>query len=311
MFGGLAPSSLLSQSLDALIAQLPALRDGDEQAIHQARVALRRAREAFALVTAHDAEDQREEIDDRLSRMFKALGRARDADIAQRLVQHVERRFTLIPATLGQLRSSAARDQLAARRKMIKALEALDVHLIPLQLERTLRASTRGLRGNYAWRGLLKNHVARRAEDVRHAVAHAGGVYFPNRSHSARVAIKHLRYAIELADASGTWHLPRPRRPLRKAQEALGEAHDREVLLQRLHGLSSEGVAVSPSEASALDQFLRGEIQSLHERYLAARPAILDICAACETAPRTSLLGAGTVAAAAVAVPAMLLLRRR
>jgi CHAD domain-containing protein len=174
-----------------------------------------------------------------------------------------------------------------------------------------LRASARRFRGNYAWRGLLKNHVARRAEDVRQAIGHAGGVYFPNRSHSTRVALKHLRYAIELADASGTWQLPRSRRPLRKAQDALGEAHDREVLRQRLHGLSSEGVEVSASEASALDQFLRGEIESLHERYLAARPAILDICAACETAPRTSLVGAGTVAAAAVAVPAMLLLRRR
>src|SRR5687768_2497795 len=98
MFGGLAPASLLAQSLDALIAQVPALRDGDEQAIHQARVAIRRAREAFALVKACDDEEHREDIDGRLSRMFKALGRARDADIAQRLVQHVERRFTLIPA---------------------------------------------------------------------------------------------------------------------------------------------------------------------------------------------------------------------
>jgi CHAD domain-containing protein len=194
---------------------------------------------------------------------------------------------------------------------MIKKLEALDVHLIPLQLERTLGASARRFRGNFAWRGLLKNHVARRAEDVRQAVAHAGGVYFPNRSHSARIAVKHLRYAIELADASGTWHLQRPRRPLRKAQDALGEAHDREVLLQRLHGLSNEGVEVSPSETSALDRFLRGEIQSLHERYLVARPAILDICAACEMAPRTLLLGTRTVTAAAIAVPAMLLLRRR
>jgi len=108
-FARVGPAALASRSLQDFVAELPGLRDGDERAIHQTRVAIRRVGEAVALARAEYDEDQLTAIEGRIVRMFRALGDARDADSAYRLVQHLESRFPLAAGTLGHLRASAAR----------------------------------------------------------------------------------------------------------------------------------------------------------------------------------------------------------
>ena len=310
MFRTYKPAILMAQALHDLECELVGLRDGAEPAVHQARVAIRRLREAMLLARGNFDEDNLGELEDRLSRAFKVLGRVRDADIAQALVEHVETRFPLASATLGQLRAAVAHRQLARRRKMIKTIEAVDLDALPRQLGQAYRAPDQWFGRGRAWRQVVTLHLAHRAEDVRHAMMHASGVYFPKRSHSARVAVKQLRYALELADVTGTRHIPRALRTLRKTQDALGQAHDREVLLDRLRDLGSDHVRVDKGESHALEQFFAGEVHSLYARYLESRDDILKICAACSDAPRGSALVVRTAAAAALAVPAVMVLRR-
>ena len=62
--------------------QLPVMRDGAEEGFHQGRVAIRRTREVLALVLDGDAEDALAEIDEHLSRAFKALGKVRTDSLA-------------------------------------------------------------------------------------------------------------------------------------------------------------------------------------------------------------------------------------
>ena len=306
MFGSTAPAALLTHNLDVLAAQLPSVRDGAEDAIHQSRVAIRRTREALALAHNGEAGDELAEIEDRLSRGFRALGRVRDADIAQRLVQHVESLFSA-PATLGYLRAAVAAEQAAARRKAVKKLEALQFELLPEQLR---RARLSQLRRGRDWRSSLRRHVALRAEEVCTAVQHASGVYLPNRAHSARLSIKHLRYALEFADATGLWRGQRALRTLCKSQEALGEAHDREVLLTRLGDLLAAGVELKQAEADGVAHFVRGEAMAQHRKFVDHRDDILDICAACARVPHRRLRPARALLIAGAAVPSWLLLRR-
>jgi CHAD domain-containing protein len=307
MVGRAAPSAVLFRSLHELLVQLPLLRDGDETAIHQARVAIRRLREAASLDERDDGDDM-SDAQQRLARAFKAIGRARDADIAQHLVEQVEARFPLAPATIGQLRASVATSRLKSRRNMIKTLEEVDVDLIPAQLVRSLRATPRTSILSGRWRRRLRSHIARRAGEMRVAIDHASGVYFRNRSHTARVTIKKLRYALELGTATGTLTVRRGLKVLRRAQDALGEAHDREVLLERMQGLDHAGVSVNKAEVSALEQFIVSEIHTAHARYLSLRSDLLDVCAACERVPRPAMRRRA-IAVASVAVPAMILWR--
>src|SRR5262245_53408844 len=119
MFGRVGASWVLADSADHLVIQLPLLWDGDEEAIHQARVAIRRLREVAALGDRSGG-DGLDDVGRRLQRAGKALGRARDADIAHHLVDHLESRVPSLAATIGQLRTSVVVSRLKARRKMIK-----------------------------------------------------------------------------------------------------------------------------------------------------------------------------------------------
>ena len=309
MFGSHGPSFLLTQSVNGLMQHLPGVRDGVEESIHQSRVAIRRTRETLALARTTLDDDELAAIEWRLAAGFRALGRARDADIAHKLVHHMELRFPLAPATLGHLRSSVIAEQLLTRRKVIKKLEKLNLDMLPQQLRHIARAKFT-LR-DADWKGPLRHQLARRAEGVRTSLQHASGVYLPNRAHSVRVAMKQLRYTMELADITGAWRAPLALRVLKKAQKALGEAHDRELLLlARLRDLARAGAELKQTEVNAVEQFIRAEAVALHSRYVARRSDILLICDACESALRSRSLRAGALLAVGVAVPSLLLLSR-
>jgi CHAD domain-containing protein len=155
----------------------------------------------------------------------------------------------------------------------------------------------------------LRQHVGSRAEDVRAAMKHATGVYFPNRSHSARIAIKKLRYALEVAEAAGMWRSAPAARVLRKAQNALGRAHDCQVLIVRLRDLSSSGAAVSQLATDVAIPFLEAEIARLYNRYLALREKLTSICDACDGFARHRSAMPALVAAG-IGIPSLLLLAR-
>src|SRR5262249_5059874 len=78
---------------------------------------------------------------------------------------------------------------------------------------------------------LARERTTRRARRLAAAIEHAAGMYLPDRLHDVRIAIKKLRYTLELGAA------PRDGRPrnaaalrtLRSMQDLLGRMHDLEV----------------------------------------------------------------------------------
>jgi CHAD domain-containing protein len=257
MVGSHGPVALLNQAFDDFLRHLPGVREGAEEGIHQARVAIRRVREALALVRGRYETKIADSMEGRLRRIAAALGRARDADVAQRLLQDVERRALNVSGATSRLRRMVAAEQLNARRQAIKELEADDPKALHHDLMRHRGRFVRDTFG-LGWRPMLRDHIAQRAAGVQEAVTHATGVYFPNRSHHARIAIKQLRYALDLAKETRTWKSPHGTRALKQAQSALGEAHDREVLIGQLDQLSPS----SGDEAAALQQFLTADIEA-------------------------------------------------
>jgi hypothetical protein len=159
-----------------------------------------------------------------------------------------------------------------------------------------------------AWKQTLYNVLASRAADVRTAVHRTGGAYFPNRSHSLRLAIKKLRYAMEIADTTGLWRSPAALRRLKRAQDALGGAHDRQVLLDRLQRIGES--SANSRDFATVSRVLEAEVEALQDRYSALRPEIIAICEAAErrVTPRR---GSRALLAAGVIVPSLVILSRR
>ena len=294
------PTILLQHSIEQLLRELPNIREGTEEGFHQGRVAIRRIREVLAVMGDHYDDKALSRVESRLARTAKVLGRVRDADVAQHVVQHVESRF--LSPVVGRLQSALATEQLEARRRAIKEIESLNAP----KLRKELHSARRWFRSplSPAWQSTIRRHVGSRAREVRSAVAHAGGVYFPNRVHNARIAIKRLRYALELARATGTLRIPRSLRVLRKVQSTLGDAHDREVVMARLKDMNG---AAKDADTERIQYLLQAEVQSLHAEYLKARSDVIAVCDACSEAMHSRRVHRRWLVAASLAMPALLL----
>ena len=271
---GTTVGDLILSNLEILSARLPAARDGDIDAIHDARVATRRLRAALPLLGAARTTREVEEGAPTVEALGRALGKAREEDESLRLVDDIERRAPSTAPATATLRARLLPQQLRQRRRLIKTLESLDLGGLD-RLRTAIRREARRLSGSRALRAAFPAALTRHAENAEHKVRHASGVYFPNRAHHARVAIKKLRYIVELLEKDE--HVRKPAvRALRVAQEALGRIHDHEVVRQRLIALAEEEDVPAARE---LARVLEAECRSIFEAYRVMRPAVLSACA--------------------------------
>jgi CHAD domain-containing protein len=310
MLGTGSPATILSSQLDILLGHVPGIRDGDEEAIHDARVATRRLREALELAKPGFRKDDAAHIFDAVRTATRALGAARDADVLHHVLLRLDTRFPLAMAATAQLRAALLHERQEKRRRLVKRLERLS--LAGLRERITPRSASERLRDRIApaWRQAMREHVGRRSKAVRDAIDHAGGIYFPNRSHGVRIAVKKLRYALELEDALGPWHPVRAIRRLKRAQDALGDAHDRQTAIARLESLDPQQPGIRGADVEATIRFLEAEILDLYRKYADQRKELLAICRACDrfAAPRRTgraLMAVGLV------VPPLVVLGRR
>jgi CHAD domain-containing protein len=204
---------------------LPGVRDGNADAIHDARVATRRLRAAAPLALAFEPEDRWAGQFEAMHTLGRSFGRARDLDVALERLADLEGRLPLSARALALLRLTLTERQGRERRRLIKTIEEL-----PLDSMSRLRATRPRLTlRRDPRRGVLEQHLVGQAAHLRDAIERASGVYFPNRAHQVRVDVKKLRYLLEL--------LPNRAQPagsikrLRRAQEVLGAVHDRQSLM--------------------------------------------------------------------------------
>jgi hypothetical protein len=114
---------------------------------------------------------------------------------------------------------------------------------------------------------------------MRQAVDHGSGVYFPQRTHAIRIAVKKLRYAVEVAHEVQLWTPPRLLKDLRRLQARLGDIHDHQLLRDRLGELAGPADA---GELLLMDGLLRADIERGHGEFIARRSRLQLIADACE-----------------------------
>src|SRR5205814_1476829 len=85
----------------------------------------------------------------------------------------------------------------------------------------------------------IEARIVHRAGALKTAIDDAGAVYLPGRLHTVRIALKKLRYGVELsAEIAAT--KPGPAlRTLKQAQDSLGQLHDVQVLIDRVRQLQA------------------------------------------------------------------------
>jgi CHAD domain-containing protein len=116
----------------------------------------------------------------------------------------------------------------------------------------------------------------------------AAGIYLPDRLHEVRIALKKLRYALELSRELSGSRAMAAARTLKQAQDLLGRMHDLEVLIARTRGVQSAPNAPNLRLSADLDRLVRRletECRQLHGHYMASRHKLVTICERAEAAP--------------------------
>lgn len=277
---GARSTLLLQQRVTAIRRMLPGARDGDVRAVHQARVATRRLREALPLISAGKAGRRLERVARSLTGV---LGTVRELDVALQMLQELTRSNGAPASAIAALRSAISNERLILQREAAKQIDAIDVERLERKAMQALerRAVESGHPVDRQARVLAaRRRAARRAQRVEGAVDAAGAIYLPDRLHQVRIAVKKLRYALEIVRDLIRSRAEARIRFLKRMQDLLGRMHDLEVLIARTRGL--QAAAVPDLQLSAdLDHLVRRletEARQLHGRYLAQRRALLDLC---------------------------------
>jgi CHAD domain-containing protein len=272
------PDLLIRHRLRALEKNLPGAAKGQVDALHQARVATRRLREALPLLSTGS---RRRRLERQMRKITQALGPVRDLDVTLQTLDEVERTGELSRAALSRLRQAVARERHLLRADLKRRLD--DCHLEKLR-KRALGAGLRA--GSVPARDPKRlaratERTASRAERLRSAIENATGMYLPERLHDVRIAVKKLRYAMELVrELSGSRATARLR-TLKSSQDLLGRIRDLEMLIARTRAVQGAPGAPNLKLSSELDRFVRkleNECRVLHGHYMASRETLLSIC---------------------------------
>jgi CHAD domain-containing protein len=259
---------------------LPGARSGDAKAVHQARVATRRLREAMPLV---EAGKPGRRIEREARELTGVLGTVRELDVVLLMLAELEKRKGVPSAAVACLREVVGDERRALHKETAKRIDECDMDRLQRKALRTLEKKgerRHGTVNRQAQIAAARHRAARRAERLDTAIEAAGAIYLPERLHQVRIAVKKLRYALEIVrDLSGSRAEARIR-ALKQSQDLLGRMHDIEVLIARTRGLQAAAVR-DLKLSSDLDQLVRQletEARQLHGQYITTRRNLLEIC---------------------------------
>ena len=266
-----------------LTRTLPPARAGNVESIHAARVSTRRLREALPLVASGGAGRKLERT---VRRLTRALGPVRELDVAMLMLDDLAASRDVPRAGVACLQQVMSEERRRLHADMVRSVERCNLEKFTRKAIAAARKRDEqpdpGARGHQPKQlSAARLRAARRAERLQAAIDNAAGIYLPDRLHEVRIAVKKLRYAMEIArELSGSRATARIM-ALKRAQDLLGRMHDLEVLIARTRAVQGSAKAPNLRLSADLDRLVRRletECRQLHGHYMASRPGLLAIC---------------------------------
>lgn len=261
---------------------LHGLPGADPTAVHQTRVASRRLRELLPVLQLGGDVDGK--LSRRLRKVTRALGPVREADVLIALIDDLAGRERQDQQALARVADSVRAERARALPRATGRTAMAEFRRVARRLAETgdaLESGEARVRKGRGWRWALEARVARRAGTLAAAMNGAGAVYLPERLHAVRIALKKLRYALELSGEAHGQKRTADLRTLKRAQELLGGMHDLQMLIDRVRQVQASLTPPDPAVRRQLDRLVRtleDECRRLHARYMRHRPALRALC---------------------------------
>ena len=266
---------LLKQHLRALFRQLPPALAGDEEAIHQMRVAGRRLRVALPLL-ARKPHGRRVRRARRILReLTRSAGTSRDLDVGVALFEERLGARGELDADRRTLRQRLRSARSRSRVRMAEALMDIDI----ARVRRDLRVIV-SRRAELVFTALLRLRDARdvRGTAILESLDALGESFEPAGLHRLRIRLRRLRYAAELAEKL-TGQTSEAPALFRQLQDVLGHVRDTHVLACWLGKQAAAAAAVARGQASLAgaareeEAFFLERSHEHHRSFLALTPA--------------------------------------
>jgi CHAD domain-containing protein len=272
-------SVLLGRRAAALKRHLTEALAGEARGVHQARVASRRLREAVPVLTSGVKGTKAKKARGKIRRLTRALGTVRELDVTLQVLDDLAANDSLPRLALEEVRAHVVHERDERRAVMLKRIEQVNLS----KLDKRLAAVGVVLMQSDSeeWRDALGSRLLKRAKASTVAIENAGRLYSPEQLHLVRIALKKLRYAMELASEARVKTAAAPLRVVKRAQDALGKLHDLQVLqthvaavqaAPRIRSLPDGGLDI-------LARALEDRCRHLHARYVAALPRLTEAIA--------------------------------
>jgi CHAD domain-containing protein len=263
-----------------LTRTLPSASKGDVNAIHQARVATRRVRAALPIVTRGS---RRRKLKKSFTRLTRALGGVRELDVAILTLDELASDPSMPSEGLQQLRMVLQEQRQRLYTEMNGTVEHVDLDRLQ---RKTLAAAERAIEQDADQSDVKRlksvtRRAGRRALALQAAIENAGNIYLADRLHQVRIAVKKLRYAMEIARELSRSRASARIRLLKNVQDLLGRMHDLEVLITRIRALQGSDRAPTLKVSADLDRLVRRletECRQLHVRYMGFKRKLLELC---------------------------------
>jgi CHAD domain-containing protein len=266
---------LLKERVRTLFRHLPKALAGEEEPIHQMRVAARRLRVALPLLARKPRGRRVRSTLSILRAITRAGGGSRDLDVGLGLF---EERLGGLEAIGPEL--TTLRRRLRAARTRSRTRMANDLLDIPISRLRRLLAGILHRRGEDVFTVMSRLRDASESGGTRlvQAVDDLADRFELNELHNLRIATRRLRYTAEVLDAIKGQAMGAP--PLfKQVQERLGRIHDAHVLglwlAQRAAGAEKQGQVELAAEARRQEEWFMELSRNEHLAFLADQPRAL------------------------------------
>jgi CHAD domain-containing protein len=264
--------SLLKRKVNAVYCQFPSALTGDEEAIHQLRVAGRRLRVALPLLVVKPDGRRALRALNLLRCLTQTAGSSRDLDV---LVASYDERLRALPSRTAEQKLLRNRLTSARRRsRTIMASSLLDLEISRLRNDLTKLV----LRGGPPPSVICERFAAMCSHESR--CLHEGFTKLGARLdvtslHSLRRRARRLRYAVEVFDQIRSYQSSATK-PWKMIQDLIGVLHDHHVLAKWFDDQAKNdlkcgknALAVAANEEAA---WARATMRRLHKELLAANP---------------------------------------
>jgi len=211
----------LREHTSAVLANLPGTIRGEVVALHDIRVASRRLRAALAVYAPGLDPTLAEPLVRAARRLTRALGPVRDLDVQLEALALAEQSpgVKRLIRVLQKTRRGERRQLLSALRRWdAAAFEGVLTHALAQPLPNTP----------------LSQHQEAIGRCKAEALALSESIHDPSKVeelHELRIAVKHLRYTVEIFAVVLPEEKRACRKPLAALQEHLGQIHDLDVLV--------------------------------------------------------------------------------